>query len=63
MVALQAGATATAEELIEHASATIARYKLPKAVVFRDVLQRSPSGQADYRWAKEQADADGAQSR
>jgi acyl-CoA synthetase (AMP-forming)/AMP-acid ligase II len=36
----------------------LARYKLPKAVVFRDRLQRSPSGKADYWWAKAQA-ADG----
>ena len=34
---------------------SIARYKLPKAVVFVEQLQRSPSGKADYRWAAEQA--------
>ena len=33
----------------------IARYKLPKAFVFVDEIVRSPSGKADYRWAKEQA--------
>ncbi|MDG4664632.1 acyl-CoA synthetase [Mycobacterium sp. 236(2023)] len=55
VVALADGATATAEELIEHASAVIARYKLPKAVVFRSVIERSPAGKADYRWAREQA--------
>ena len=54
---------ATAEDLIEHASKSIARYKLPKAVVFRDEVQRSPSGKADCRWAKEQVDADQAPSR
>jgi fatty-acyl-CoA synthase len=55
IVALVDGASATAEELIEHASASIARYKLPKAVVFRPVIERSPAGKADYRWAREQA--------
>ncbi|MGE2730952.1 acyl-CoA synthetase [Mycolicibacterium vaccae] len=55
VVALDEGAQATAEELIEHAGAVIARYKLPKAVVFRPVIERSPAGKADYRWAREQA--------
>ena len=32
----------------------IARYKLPKDVLFLDAIQRSPSGKADYRWAKAQ---------
>ncbi|MGE2834945.1 acyl-CoA synthetase [Mycobacterium sp. SMC-4] len=55
VVALAQGAQATAEELIDHAAAVIARYKLPKAVVFRPVIERSPAGKADYRWAREQA--------
>ncbi|MDN4518353.1 acyl-CoA synthetase [Mycolicibacterium austroafricanum] len=55
VVALADGAQATADELIEHASSVIARYKLPKAVVFRPVIERSPAGKADYRWAREQA--------
>ena len=59
IVALGAGNDATAEELIEHASTSVARYKLPKAVVFRDEIQRSPSGKADYRWAKAQAEDPG----
>lgn len=56
VVALSDGATATAAELIEHASGSLARYKLPKAVVFRPVIVRSPAGKADYRWAREQAE-------
>ncbi|MDV3127005.1 acyl-CoA synthetase [Mycobacterium sp. 21AC1] len=44
-----------ADELIRHAEASIARYKLPKAVVFRPAIERSPAGKADYRWAREQA--------
>jgi fatty-acyl-CoA synthase len=44
-----------AESITAHASSFIARYKLPKEVVFVDLVQRSPSGKADYRWAAEQA--------
>ncbi|MFB1296642.1 acyl-CoA synthetase [Mycobacterium sp. pW049] len=55
VVALADDASATADELIEHASSVIARYKLPKAVVFRPTIERSPAGKADYRWAREQA--------
>jgi acyl-CoA synthetase (AMP-forming)/AMP-acid ligase II len=44
-----------AADIVEHASTTIARYKLPKAVRFVPLVQRSPSGKADYRWASEQA--------
>ncbi|AEV76508.1 acyl-CoA synthetase (AMP-forming)/AMP-acid ligase II [Mycolicibacterium rhodesiae NBB3] len=55
IVALVDDANADAQELIDHASNSIARYKLPKAVVFRPVIERSPAGKADYRWAKEQA--------
>lgn len=57
VVALAHGSTATTEDLIEHAAASIARYKLPKAVVFRPTLTRSPAGKPDYRWAREQAPA------
>jgi fatty-acyl-CoA synthase len=62
VVQLADGTEASAESVVEEASAHIARYKLPKAVVFVDVIQRSPSGKADYRWAAETAvkAADGA---
>ncbi len=55
VVALTEGSNAEAQELIDHAANSIARYKLPKAVVFRPVIERSPAGKADYRWAREQA--------
>ena len=45
--------TVTEEELLAEAATHIARFKLPKAFVFMPVLQRSPAGKADYRWAKE----------
>ncbi|MGH3677690.1 MAG: acyl-CoA synthetase [Mycobacterium sp.] len=60
IVALADGASADAEELIDHAAGSLARYKLPKAVVFRPVIERSPAGKADYRWAREQAVSGGA---
>jgi acyl-CoA synthetase (AMP-forming)/AMP-acid ligase II len=55
VVALAEGAHADADDLVAHAAQSLARYKLPKAVVFRPVIERSPSGKADYRWAREQA--------
>jgi acyl-CoA synthetase (AMP-forming)/AMP-acid ligase II len=55
VVALAEGADASADELVAHAAQSLARYKLPKAIVFRPVIERSPSGKADYRWAREQA--------
>ncbi len=55
VVALAPDAKADAEELVAHAAKSLARYKLPKAIVFRAVIERSPSGKADYRWAREQA--------
>ena len=39
-------------ELLEESEKHIARYKLPKAFVFVDEVVRSPSGKADYRWAR-----------
>ncbi|MGA9489519.1 MAG: acyl-CoA synthetase [Mycobacterium sp.] len=55
VVALAEHGRADAGELIDHAAQTLARYKLPKAVVFRAAIERSPAGKADYRWAREQA--------
>lgn len=55
VVALTEGATTDADELVAHAGRSLARYKLPKAIVFRPAIERSPSGKADYRWAREQA--------
>jgi acyl-CoA synthetase (AMP-forming)/AMP-acid ligase II len=57
VVALAGGVSLGPEELIAHAAKSLARYKLPKAIVFRTVIERSPAGKADYRWAREQAGA------
>ena len=42
----------TTDELLDVAAAHIARYKLPKAMVFVEEIVRSPAGKADYRWAR-----------
>ncbi|WP_421119485.1 acyl-CoA synthetase [Aquihabitans daechungensis] len=55
IVQLAEGATVTDDELLAEAVTHVARYKLPKAFVYRDTLVRSPAGKADYRWAREQA--------
>ncbi len=54
IVQLTDGQRVDAESIIAEAARHIARYKLPKDVVFCDRVQRSPSGKADYRWAKAQ---------
>ena len=54
LVTLAPGREASADELGEHASRAIARYKLPKDYLFLPAIQRSPSGKADYRWARAQ---------
>jgi 3-oxocholest-4-en-26-oate---CoA ligase len=55
VVQLAEGSAGDSASIVEHASEQIARYKLPKQVVFVDKVQRSPSGKADYRWAAETA--------
>jgi 3-oxocholest-4-en-26-oate---CoA ligase len=55
VVRLKDGASADAASLLAEAQRHIARYKLPKAIVFVDEVVRSPSGKADYRWAKQVA--------
>jgi len=56
IVALREGAQASEVELGAEAAKHVARYKLPKAYVFRERIERSPSGKADYRWARAQAE-------
>ena len=52
VVQARGSATPTVESLAEHARASIAGYKVPKEVHLVDEIVRSPSGKADYRWAK-----------
>ncbi|WP_225329172.1 MULTISPECIES: acyl-CoA synthetase [unclassified Mycobacterium] len=55
IVALTEPGAVDAAALITHAAASLARYKLPKAVLFRPGIERSPAGKADYTWARAQA--------
>ena len=57
IVRLREGMAADAAALLEECAKHIARYKLPKAFLFTDAIVRSPSGKADYRWAKTQVAA------
>ncbi|MFB8181311.1 acyl-CoA synthetase [Streptomyces sp. NPDC055966] len=38
-----------------HCRARLAGYKIPRQLVITDSIRRSPSGKADYRWAREVA--------
>jgi 3-oxocholest-4-en-26-oate---CoA ligase len=58
IVVLREGSCASDEELLAEAAKHVARYKLPKAFVRRSVIARSPSGKADYRWARSQVTGD-----
>ena len=52
LVRLRDGATASESSLREAARAHLAGYKVPRRFVFTDEIVRSPSGKADYRWAR-----------
>jgi len=52
VVAARPGTTPTAEALVAEAAEHVARYKLPKAVVFVADVPRSPSGKPDYAAAR-----------
>jgi fatty-acyl-CoA synthase len=41
---LTAAATTTPEELVDHCRAQLAKFKVPKQVMFVDELPRNPSG-------------------
>ncbi|MFI1252434.1 acyl-CoA synthetase [Streptomyces netropsis] len=47
----------TADAVRTHCRARLAGYKIPRVVVLTDHVRRSPSGKADYRWAREVARA------
>ena len=54
IVRLREGVNASEQDLLDECKKHLARYKFPKAFLFLDEIARSPSGKADYRWAKEQ---------
>ncbi|MGW5478783.1 acyl-CoA synthetase [Streptomyces sp. NPDC004008] len=43
------------EEVQAHCRSRLAGYKVPRQLVLTDTVRRSPSGKADYRWAREVA--------
>jgi fatty-acyl-CoA synthase len=55
VAALVAGRSVEPDELIDHVKSRIASYKAPRHVVLVEHVERSPSGKADYRWAKQTA--------
>jgi acyl-CoA synthetase (AMP-forming)/AMP-acid ligase II len=57
IVAFRPETTADLAELVEHCRASIADYKVPRALFAVDEIARQPSGKPDYRWAKSIATA------
>jgi fatty-acyl-CoA synthase len=55
VVELREGEHPPEDDLRRAAGEHIAAYKLPKVFVFVDEITRSPSGKADYRWARDAA--------
>jgi acyl-CoA synthetase (AMP-forming)/AMP-acid ligase II len=47
----EGGIAPTQQELQDHLSTLIARYKLPRFITTVELMQRSPSGKPDYGWA------------
>jgi acyl-CoA synthetase (AMP-forming)/AMP-acid ligase II len=45
----------TLEEIQSYSRAKMAGYKVPRQMVVVEEVVRSPSGKADYRWARERA--------
>jgi acyl-CoA synthetase (AMP-forming)/AMP-acid ligase II len=57
VVQLRPGAQVGLDDLRTQARGSLAGYKLPKQLVVVDRVERSPSGKADYRWARATATA------
>ncbi|MBK3581265.1 acyl-CoA synthetase [Streptomyces sp. MBT65] len=56
VVQLRAGAERPSLDAIQtHCRTHLAGYKIPRQLVIAESIQRSPSGKADYRWAREVA--------
>ncbi|MEV6510082.1 acyl-CoA synthetase [Streptomyces sp. NPDC051642] len=56
VVQLRAGAERPSLDVIQtHCRTHLAGYKIPRQLVIAESIQRSPSGKADYRWAREVA--------
>ncbi|MGA8545962.1 MAG: acyl-CoA synthetase [Mycobacterium sp.] len=55
LVELRDAADVSPELLQAHCTAQLARFKVPKELIFVDHVHRLGNGKADYRWAKSQA--------
>jgi fatty-acyl-CoA synthase len=55
VASLREGAAGDPAEVVEFTRAHLAGYKVPKAVLFVERVQRAPNGKADYKWAKAEA--------
>jgi acyl-CoA synthetase (AMP-forming)/AMP-acid ligase II len=56
VVQLRSGAARPSlEDIQAHCRTRLAGYKVPRRLVIEETLRRSPSGKADYRWAREVA--------
>ncbi|MFG2640266.1 acyl-CoA synthetase [Streptomyces sp. NPDC048370] len=63
VVQLRAGAPALDLETVQtHCRTRLAGYKIPRQLVITDRIERSPSGKADYRWARSVAAAEDSAS-
>jgi 3-oxocholest-4-en-26-oate---CoA ligase len=57
VVSLENGASVDSAGIIASVKNDLAGYKAPKSVIFVDQVPRAPNGKADYRMAKEHAEA------
>ena len=58
IAALRPGEALSLDELVTHTRARLADFKAPKALVLVGHVVRSPSGKADYAWARSVASGD-----
>ena len=57
IVQLRENTQPSEDSLLDECNRHIARYKLPKSFIFVNEILRSPSGKADYKWAKSVAES------
>jgi acyl-CoA synthetase (AMP-forming)/AMP-acid ligase II len=50
------------ETLEEHVRGQLAGYKVPRSIWLVEQITRTPSGKADYRWAKKYAEEHAAEA-
>ena len=55
VVAPRSGHEVTLDQLSTFCRSSLAGYKVPRHLVVVDVVERTPAGKPNYRWAKETA--------